>query len=318
MRDRCRDEEVRRNMFHRTGEAPVSSKPGSKEPLDARAARVRLQEAMRARVARDEEELKNEEEMGADEQDDEDISQEVTSGDERESEEEDVEDLSDTEPVSGPAGAFENSPIPSVAAFEEHGCQEENGGTKNSLRPGSSLFGQSEYSTAREESESSDYEDEPTYEEDAVFYDCVDVESSYLSETSDASEDVSNEASESDDSEPMSPTLLTPFIPHFMSKLNDPNGKYTEDDLRVELHGMMMESYCVWLEDVRLSFTNAQLASSARDNDPETCLHLGYWEKRFEVLECRECRRWRPIYTLTCPGCGVSRCVGCKFSAGKV
>lgn len=291
-RDRNRDEEIRRNMAQQTGTG-TGTGTGKDSSSSRLAAKVRLQEAMRARLARDEEELKNEEgegEEGAGDQDDEHGVQGVEVGSEGEGEGE-GESVREGGPVA-----------------EDHECQEGN----KSRRPDSSLFGQSEYNTAREESSSD--EDEPT-PEDAVFYDCVDVESSYLSDTSDVSEaSEASDDSEDEDSENESQPMAA-FIPHFTAKLNDPSGKYTEKDLRVELHGMMLESYSVWLEEVRLSFSNAQPAPSARDNDPETCLHLGHWEKEFEVPECLGCRRWRPIYTLTCPGCGVSRCVGCKFAS---
>lgn len=328
-----RDDEIRRNIFHQTGKSDEASasasaqeqktKLASTERLDAWAWKARLQETTRARIARDEEELKNEEENpDVGEQEDGNGVQGVVSEDESESESESEEELG-------------CNPLPSAGSYEEHDDQAEgdNGESKGNIRPDSSMFGRSEYTTAPEESDTSDdddEEDEPVHEDDTVFYDCLDVNPSHLpnapeqtseetseSETSDE-EDESEQAVDSKDNKNEYPTTpITPFIPHFMAKLNDPSGKYTEDDLRVELSGMMMECYCVWLEGLRLSFTNAQSASSARSNDPESCSHLGYWKREFEVPECRSCRRWRPIYTLTCPGCGVNRCVGCKFLAGK-
>lgn len=349
--DRRRDEEIRWRMFHKAGKdyepsaEELKTKLASTERFDPVVWEMRRQEAMRARIARDEEELKNEEEsLDAGDQEGGTSIQGYASEDESDSEDEDVGDMSETklenESARGSGGVYENEEelesnhMSSAADYEDHDEQEgeENGENKGNLRPASSQFGQSEYGTAPEESDTSDYgdeeDDEPAHEDDTVFYDCTDVKSSYPSsiseaaskkapesETSDEEDESGQVGSENNNGSPTTP--ITPFVPHFTAKLNDPSGKYTEEDLQVELRGIIMESYCVWLEGLRLSFTNAQPASAAHDNDPESCPHLGYWKKEFEIPECQSCHRWRPIYTLTCPGCGVNRCVGCKFLDGK-
>ncbi|EAW08377.1 DnaJ domain protein [Aspergillus clavatus NRRL 1] len=105
--------------------------------------------------------------------------------------------------------------------------------------------------------------------------------------------------------------ILAPFIPYFRGKLDDPSGRYTEEDLRVELRGIVMEIFCGWLENLRLAVPHAEIPATG--NDPEQCPHLGAWVKRFDRPECKTCHRWKPIYTLTCPGCGIKACVSCRF-----
>ncbi|KAE8376733.1 DnaJ domain-containing protein [Aspergillus bertholletiae] len=115
-----------------------------------------------------------------------------------------------------------------------------------------------------------------------------------------------------DEPSPSSHSLLGPLIPHFREKLNHPSGRYTEEDIHTELRGLVMESFCGWLEDLRLEVPGAEPASTVQVS-PEHCHHLGYWNKEFGSSECEICHRWVPIYTLSCPGCGIRACVGCKF-----
>lgn len=203
----------------------------------------------------------------------------------------------------------------------------------------------SEYGTAQEsEILHSDAEDDgsnhkPTIEEEeiTVFYDCAERNLSRVNNAETVDTDSSEDESETSDEEDIeqkdnhgnscnysyttnSPaSLLTPFIPHFMAKLNDPSGNYTEDDLKTELQGIVMETYCGWLEGLRVTFSGAKPQHSLTASDTagydnkQECLHLGYWKKEFERPECDVCHRWKPIFTLTCPGCGIKACVGCKF-----
>ncbi|CEL06246.1 hypothetical protein ASPCAL07353 [Aspergillus calidoustus] len=106
---------------------------------------------------------------------------------------------------------------------------------------------------------------------------------------------------------------LTPFIPYFAAKLAYTDGRYTRDDFQTELRGMVMETYCGWVETVRATIPGAESREATLDLIPQDCLHLGYWEKVYGRDECEECHLWRPIYTLVCPGCGIRKCVGCKF-----
>ncbi|PKX89602.1 DnaJ domain protein [Aspergillus novofumigatus IBT 16806] len=166
----------------------------------------------------------------------------------------------------------------------------------------------------------------------ATFYDFSEAGSShkfyntnpYLSETVSVNEAVHDDENEreseevdNDDSVNRSSLhdLLSPFVPYFQKKLDDPNGRYIEEDLRVELQGIVMETFCGWLENVRLTVPDAEIPRTG--NDPQQCLHLGSWVKQFERPACQVCHRWMPIYTLLCPGCGIQACVGCKFQYEK-
>ncbi|KAE8351849.1 hypothetical protein BDV28DRAFT_158384 [Aspergillus coremiiformis] len=111
------------------------------------------------------------------------------------------------------------------------------------------------------------------------------------------------------------PSHIDPFASYFRGKLNHPSGRYTEEDLHIELRGLVMESFCGWLEDIRRDIPGAEPAETV--NNLEQCRHLGYWKKDFESSECEACHRWMPIYTLSCPGCGVKACIGCKFQYEK-
>ncbi|KAL4866812.1 DnaJ domain-containing protein [Aspergillus spectabilis] len=103
---------------------------------------------------------------------------------------------------------------------------------------------------------------------------------------------------------------LAPFIPYFIAKLVHKDGQYTENDLQTELKGMVMETYCGWLETLRMAIPGVGPATLP---DIHECRHLGYWKKELDHESCVVCDLWRPIYTLVCPGCGIRRCVGCKF-----
>ncbi|PLB45114.1 DnaJ-domain-containing protein [Aspergillus steynii IBT 23096] len=108
---------------------------------------------------------------------------------------------------------------------------------------------------------------------------------------------------------------LRPFLPLFESKLNHPSGLYTRADMHSELRGIVMETFCGWLENLRLGFSEAESEGNSRSqpDKSDTCEHLGYWTKEYGRDECEVCHRWKPIYTLTCPGCGLKACVVCKF-----
>ncbi|GFF59554.1 hypothetical protein IFM61392_04109 [Aspergillus lentulus] len=166
----------------------------------------------------------------------------------------------------------------------------------------------------------------------ATFYDFSEAGSSHrfystnpcLSEAVSVNEAVHNDENEqesedvdNDDSVNRSSLhdLLSPFVPYFQKKLDDPSGRYTEEDLGVELQGIVMETFCGWLENIRLTVPDAEIPRTG--NDPQQCLHLGSWVKQFERPACEICHRWMPIYTLMCPGCGIQACVGCKFQYEK-
>ncbi|KAL4898209.1 hypothetical protein BDV59DRAFT_197150 [Aspergillus ambiguus] len=180
----------------------------------------------------------------------------------------------------------------------------------------------SEYETARESSS----------DDEAIFYDVSDFQEQVShrathhdnhssTSPSEASAPTKSEAhlpeeptSDRDTVDPLHSgpaTRLAPFIPYFSEKLKDPYCRYSPDDLNVEIRGLVLETYCGWLEDVRLSVPGARPLETGLD--PEQCSHLGFWEKKFVPIECEACHRWMPIYSLTCPGCGIKACVSCKF-----
>lgn len=101
------------------------------------------------------------------------------------------------------------------------------------------------------------------------------------------------------------------LVPFFNYKLHHPNHHYTVEDIRTELHGAVLETYCGFLEEVRMAFPDAE--PIAPGQDPQTCRHLGMWNKQFLIENCEACGRWLPLYTLTCPACAKKACVVCKF-----
>ncbi|KAL4907546.1 DnaJ domain-containing protein [Aspergillus multicolor] len=108
---------------------------------------------------------------------------------------------------------------------------------------------------------------------------------------------------------------LAPLIPFFTAKLTDKDGRYSEEDLHGELKGMVMETYCGWLESLRVTIPGAP--DSVKPSNSQDCRHLGYWEKDLGHEKCETCDLWKPIYMLVCPICGIKRCVRCKFERGQ-
>lgn len=220
------------------------------------------------------------------------------------------------------------------AVPKDHGNEEEDNHSSNSSGEVSSEYGtaqESEYLHFDEDEDGFSHH-KPTIDEDDItmFFDCAEDKSSRTNNAETTDTDSFEEESETSDEEvehednindynynyANKSSLLAPFIPHFMAKLNDPSGKYTEQDLQLELRGIVMEAYCGWLEDQCATFSAAkpQPQPSLFTSDATgACLHLGYWKKEFERPECEVCHRWKPIFTLTCPGCGIKACVGCKF-----
>lgn len=108
---------------------------------------------------------------------------------------------------------------------------------------------------------------------------------------------------------------LAPFVPFFTAKIASKNGNYNRQDFQAELRGMVLETYCGWLESLRVTVPGA--AEREISPDPHDCRHLGYWKKELGHEECEVCNIWRPIYMLVCPDCGIKKCVRCKFEEGK-
>ncbi|KAL1884677.1 hypothetical protein Plec18167_002269 [Paecilomyces lecythidis] len=116
------------------------------------------------------------------------------------------------------------------------------------------------------------------------------------------------------ESEDEKPYDMAKLIPYFNYKLAHPSRQYSLEDLRAELEGMVLETFCGFVEDLRLSFPQAK--PMIPGNDPEECPHLGRWTREFLKKECEACHCFEPLYTLTCPGCGKEACVSCKFRRG--
>lgn len=154
--------------------------------------------------------------------------------------------------------------------------------------------------------------------DDTVYFDCTELPTPGTSNDQVGEEHEKHTHGEDevteDNSEAGGP--LWPFIPHFGAKLNDPSGRYTLDDMYTEIKGLVMETYCGWLESKHIlpSFAEAQSSTAVRDTG--NCSHIGFWKKDFGCPECEFCHLWKPIFVLTCPRCGAKACVGCKFSDG--
>ncbi|OJJ39733.1 hypothetical protein ASPWEDRAFT_181100 [Aspergillus wentii DTO 134E9] len=165
------------------------------------------------------------------------------------------------------------------------------------------------------DNEDSDAKDPEDYDFNNTTSDDIDDEDSEneIDDSHATSNEIDDDVSENIQSEPVCQT--DPITAFFQAKLNDPSRRYTTDDLRAELQGIMMEIFCGWLESVRLKFPNAKPLTTG--NDPDSCPHLGYWVKTYGCPECDVCHGWKPIYTLTCPSCGIKACVLCKFNYEK-
>ncbi|CAG8288159.1 unnamed protein product [Penicillium olsonii] len=109
-------------------------------------------------------------------------------------------------------------------------------------------------------------------------------------------------------------STLDHLVPLFEQKLADPLGRYSINDLASELNGLVLESYSSWLEDVRLSIPGASPATARATS--EACSHLGGWYKGYGHDQCDNCHFWKPLYVLTCAGCGTKGCIRCKFVFG--
>ncbi|CAG8297562.1 unnamed protein product [Penicillium salamii] len=108
---------------------------------------------------------------------------------------------------------------------------------------------------------------------------------------------------------------LGSLAPLFEQRLADPLGRYSVDDLALDLNGMILESYASWLEDVRLSIPGASPAPVR--STPEACSHLGGWFKEYGCAQCDTCHSWMPLFLLVCPKCGTSGCTRCKFVSDR-
>lgn len=336
-RERKLDEEIRQRKSYRH-HGPFSSsnekefeqaapkhREKSQERFEDKSWETRRQEAMKARVVHDEKELNDEGGQG-----------ESVHGKEEHAEEQEG---------GNHPGVFGKEEVHEEESDEKDGCdytddeneQESEYGEEDEDDDAQST---SEYGTAQESeiSDSNAEDDGPCTEEEdmTIFYDC---KQTHLPNTANTAASQDEPGSESDTSEEdeeeeekeeegdqqkdnnspntntkeTSPSLLSPFIPNLNAKLNDPSGNYTKEDLHVELYGIVMETYCGWLESLRLTFPDAKPTSPSENEQGQGCLHLGYWEKTFGCPECEICHRWKPVYTLTCRGCGIKACVGCKF-----
>ncbi|PLB41429.1 DnaJ domain protein [Aspergillus candidus] len=157
-------------------------------------------------------------------------------------------------------------------------------------------FQETPVSEESNESDETENEDNPSgiplsenEQEPTIFYDCHSDQDSFT----DAYSQISNPFSRRQSSIPQPPEselppethpYIAPFIPYLNAKLNHPSGRYTQEDMHVELRGIVMETFCGWLEGVRQTFTHAQPLPTHQS--AEQCLHLGPWDKDFEHAEC--------------------------------
>jgi hypothetical protein len=105
---------------------------------------------------------------------------------------------------------------------------------------------------------------------------------------------------------------LKNLVPFFQQKVREHPEQYTADDLYGELNGVVLETYNGWLEGMRMSSRTANPPHTPRN--PAACVHLGSWQKELNRAECDRCHLCKPLYVLTCPGCGLKACVRCKFT----
>ncbi|KAJ5542542.1 Heat shock protein DnaJ N-terminal [Penicillium sp. DV-2018c] len=108
------------------------------------------------------------------------------------------------------------------------------------------------------------------------------------------------------------PASMRVLVPYFNKKLADPQGRYTLLDYQAEINGIMLEMYCIWLEESRLSVPGALPIPAVRVSQ-STCRHLGVWEKGFCRPKCEACAAWMPLFTLTCKSCKFKACLRCKY-----
>ncbi|KAJ5498648.1 Heat shock protein DnaJ N-terminal [Penicillium expansum] len=143
---------------------------------------------------------------------------------------------------------------------------------------------------------------------------CSNFKSATVEDYESTTDDSNSEADKLINSYMVGHDSLLPLVSFLKQKLADPHGRYTLNDLGGELNGIMLEIYCGWLEEVRLSVPNASPITVR--NDPKICPHLGLWYKDFCRPVCNVCNLWMPSFILTCPGCGMKACVRCKFTGG--
>ncbi|KAJ6037343.1 hypothetical protein N7540_001622 [Penicillium herquei] len=109
--------------------------------------------------------------------------------------------------------------------------------------------------------------------------------------------------------------ILQPLIPFFSEKFKNHSSLYTASDMRAEMQGLILETYSSSLETIMqhsLADTEPLKASSG-----QACSsHFGAWERTSGALMCPKCQLHMPVCFLTCPGCGSTACIRCKFSGG--
>ncbi|KAG0161499.1 hypothetical protein PDIDSM_9033 [Penicillium digitatum] len=145
--------------------------------------------------------------------------------------------------------------------------------------------------------------------------DCSNFPSTTVEDYESTTEDSNSEADKLINSYMVGHDSLLPLVSFLKQKLADPHGRYTLNDLGGELNGIMLETYCGWLEEVRLCVPNVSPITVR--NDPKLCSHLGLWYKDFCRPVCNVCNMWMPSFLLTCPGCGMKACVRCKFTGNR-
>lgn len=94
--------------------------------------------------------------------------------------------------------------------------------------------------------------------------------------------------------------ILQPFV---NAKLENGQGRYSDDDLLGEVQGAV--------SDITSKCPGSISGLSSAE---ELCLHPGPWERRFGAPNCENCQLWRPAYNVVCEYCGQEACVRCRSS----
>lgn len=103
---------------------------------------------------------------------------------------------------------------------------------------------------------------------------------------------------------------LEPFCQYFNEKLANSSLQYTFEDLTTEINGMLVGVFSDWV--LALKDKPRVSPMTINPDGSKVCSHVCEWRKDFDVLECPACHIGKPMYTATCSGCGIERCLCCK------
>jgi len=197
-------------------------------------------------------------------------------------------------------------------AVSEQNSETDTGKDKQAVRSSDDSSGEDEYTESEGSDDVKSEEDcDGSDEEESDERTAPDSEQSQNATAEQTTSNSSAERNEEDEDEVDPNYGMDGLVPFFNYKLRHPDHHYTVEDVRTELMGIVLETYCGFLEELRMSFPDAKPITPGQD--PESCRHLGMWDKQFLIENCEVCGRWLPLYTLTCPACGKKACIVCKF-----